>query len=72
MKRFLIAIALTCVLSVAAMAGEVPIVPAPSPGGVPTNGVSTPGDIPSDGSAAPADGPTLGLAIMETLIGLAF
>jgi hypothetical protein len=31
MKRFVMAIALTCVLSVSALAGDVPIVPSPAP-----------------------------------------
>lgn len=31
MKRFVIAVALTCVLSASALAGDVPIVPGPMP-----------------------------------------
>jgi len=68
MKRFLIAIALSCLLSVSVMAGDVPIVPAPSP---------APGPITSEPSVvttAPADIPSVGLSLslVTMLLELAF
>lgn len=49
MKRFLVTIALACVLSSSALAGEIPIsgVPSPQPGGtVQTTSEISPGEIP--------------------------
>ena len=54
MKRFLIAIALTCALSSSAFAGEIPSVGAPAPASSGTTDPTTsssPGDIPSVGVA---------------------
>jgi len=61
MKRFLSAIALTCVLAVSALAGDLPTagIASPSPGDLPTAGVSStaptgttsPGDLPTGGFA---------------------
>lgn len=54
MKRFLIVITLGCVLSVSAMAGEIPTSgsPAPPPSAATQTTTSTsPGDIPSVGAA---------------------
>ena len=52
MKRFLITVALTCFLSLSALAGDVPTVgtPQPPPPGI-TTGPTSPGDLPSVGSA---------------------
>ena len=62
MKRFLMTIALVCVLAGFAMAGEMPTCGAPSP---------APGDMPTIGSTAPADIPTYGLSLVITLLDLA-
>jgi hypothetical protein len=60
MKRFLGAIALACVFSVSALAGELPTsgVTSPAPGELPTSGISSapptatsPGDLPTGGLA---------------------
>ena len=56
MKRFLIAIALTCVLSSSGLAGQIPTdgSAAPAPNGItqtPGETQTPPGDIPSDGKA---------------------
>ena len=54
MKRFLAAIFITCVLSVSALAGDIPISGSPAPAtSEPTTSAqaseTAPGDIPSDG-----------------------
>ena len=57
MKRFFGALALACVFSVPALAGDVPTsgVTSPAPGDVPTSGISAaagttlPGDLPTSG-----------------------
>jgi hypothetical protein len=60
MKRLLSAIALTCLLAVSALAGDLPTagVTSPSPGDLPTAGVTSqatgttsPGDLPTGGFA---------------------
>ena len=54
MKRFVTAIALCCILSASALAGDVPSVgaPAPAPSSMTeTINTTSPGDIPSDGKA---------------------
>lgn len=59
MKRFLTAMALACVLSMSALAGEIPTSGSPSPPSVPTGGMPspaqsetpTPGDLPTSGIA---------------------
>jgi hypothetical protein len=63
MKRFLMSIALVCVLTGAAMAGEMPTCGVPSP---------APGEMPTVGSTAPADMPTCGLSLVVMLFDLAF
>lgn len=53
MKRFVMTMALTCLLSVSAFGGQIPTVgdapPPPAPGQIPTVGSNspTPGDVPS-------------------------
>lgn len=47
MKRFVIAIALACVLSVSALAGDIHTTGAPSPGDVPSTDSPAPGDMPT-------------------------
>ena len=65
MKRFLATIALACVLSASASAGEVPTsgVASPQPGEVPTSGVTSPqtGDLIHNGPA---------VSMILTIIGL--
>lgn len=56
MKRFLVAMALTSLLSVSVFAGDIPISGSPAPAG--PSGVIKSGDIPSDGK--PGDVPTVG------------
>jgi hypothetical protein len=59
MKRFFGTVALACVFSVPALAGDVPTsgVASPAPGDVPTSGISaaaetsSPGDLPTSGFA---------------------
>lgn len=56
MKRFAMMIALTCVLSGTALAGDVPSTGAPAPGDVPSTGAPSParaGYIPSTGAPSP-------------------
>jgi hypothetical protein len=70
MKRFIIAIALTCVFSVSALAGEIPMtVTAPPP---PPDETAQPGDIPSTGVTSPGEVPTTGLSVVLTALGLVF
>lgn len=61
MKRFLGAMALACVFSVSALAGDVPTggFTSPQPGDVPTGGVTSP--APS-GTTSPGEIPTSGFA----------
>lgn len=61
MKRFIGAVALACVFSVPALAGDVPTggFTSPSPGDVPTGGVSSPAPT---GTTSPGDVPTSGFA----------
>ncbi len=61
MKRFVLAMALTCALSVTAMAGEIPSTGITAPGEVPTTGLTSPGDIPG-----------VDLSIWLTILSLAF
>lgn len=56
MKRFVMALALACVISGTALAGDVPSTGAPAPGDVPSTGAPSParaGYIPSTGAASP-------------------
>jgi hypothetical protein len=71
MKRFLTAIALACVLSVSALAGDVPsdgFASPPPHGMAQTTSVALPGDIPSGDSAQPAPGAVL--SFIQAVIGL--
>jgi hypothetical protein len=75
MKRFLMTIALTTVLSVAALAGEMPTCGGASPapagtalaGEMPGVGAPAPGGI-----ALPGDMPGVGLSVLLTIHELAF
>ena len=59
MKRFVGAMALACVFSVSALAGELPTggIPSPQPGDVPPIGAPAPqpGELPTGGAASPSD-----------------
>jgi hypothetical protein len=83
MKRLLIALTLACVLSVTALAGEMPTVGSSVVGDMPTTGATStgetsappvPGDMPGVGSATsgttdPSLVTTVLLTIISTLIG---
>ena len=74
MKRFLAAIALACVLSVSALAGDMPTSGfAPPPPDEPTETASTtlPSDIPSDASAETSLGDEVIVNVLGILCGLA-
>jgi opacity protein-like surface antigen len=72
MKRFLIALSLTCVLSGSVLAEDVDTAGAPAPAPVP-NGMTAeaPGDMPTAGSTSPADIPTCGMSVLLTILDLA-
>lgn len=56
MKRFVMALALACVLSGTALAGDIPSSGAPAPGDIPSSGAPSParaGDVPSTGAPSP-------------------
>ncbi|HEY2975167.1 MAG TPA: hypothetical protein VGJ48_21810 [Pyrinomonadaceae bacterium] len=71
MKRFLIAVALTSVLSSSALAGDIPCgspSPPPAPDGTTqTTTTSSPGEIPTDGSAEQVS--DAGLSALLTVLG---
>ncbi|HEY6230937.1 MAG TPA: hypothetical protein VIW64_06730 [Pyrinomonadaceae bacterium] len=72
MNRFALAIALSCVLTVTALAGEIHSTGAPEPGEIHTTGSSDPGDIPSTNNASPGDIPGVDLSIVLTITDLLF
>lgn len=72
MKRFLIALALTCVLSGSALAGDVPTCGAPVPASSETTETTSPGDITNGDSTSPGDVDTCGLSVLLTILDLAF
>jgi hypothetical protein len=51
MKRLLAPMALTCVLSVSALAGDIPTLGAPQPAPAQTTTTTSPGDVPTVGTA---------------------
>jgi hypothetical protein len=69
MKRLFVAISLTCVLSVSALAGEVPTVGVPQPPPSATTGLNSSEDMPTDGSADQISGEALSalLALLSFL-----
>lgn len=76
MKRFFGALALACVFSVSALAGELPTggSPSPQPGELPTSGAPAPqpGELPTGGIASP-NGETessLTSTVLLTILGL--
>jgi hypothetical protein len=70
MKRLLIALALTCVLSGSVLAGDVDTAGAPAPRG--TAQTTSPGDMPTVGSTSPGEIPTCGWSVVLTLLDIAF
>lgn len=73
MKRFLMTIALACVLSSSALAGEIPIsgVPSPQPSGtIQTTNESLPGEVPTGGYAEQASDAALSglLAVLGLMV----
>ena len=67
MKRFLIAVLLTCALSSSTLAGIIPSDGSPSPAPNPTpTGATSPGDIPSDGASGQLSSEALS-ALMSVL-----
>jgi hypothetical protein len=71
MKRFVMAVALACVLSGTALAGNIPTGGEPSPGNIPMT-ESEPGHIPTGGSQLPGEMPTCGLSALLAILELAF
>jgi len=67
MKRFMLAVALTCVLSVSAIAGEMPtmgvVAPTPNPAVA-----LAPGEMPTTGAASTAPGEIQGPGLLATVI----
>ncbi|HEV7796535.1 MAG TPA: hypothetical protein VGO73_00140 [Pyrinomonadaceae bacterium] len=69
MKRLLIALALTCVLSGSVLAGDVDTAGAPAPGG--TAQATSPGDIPTSDLTSTGTIDTCGWAVVLTLLDIA-
>lgn len=70
MKRFLLALTFTCVLSASAMAGSIPTCGAPDPGE--TNGPPAPGDQGNGGIVDDGDQGSGNLAALLTILDLVF
>jgi hypothetical protein len=70
MKRFLIAIALACAVSVSVFAGEIPSdgFASPPPAGTSQRAASSPGEIPTVGAAQPVS--SAALTVIQALVGL--
>lgn len=67
MKRFMLTVALTCVLSVVAIAGEMPTMGAAAP--TPTPAVAlAPGDMPTTSAAPTAPEEIQGPGLLATII----
>jgi len=71
MKRFVITVALACVLSGTALAGNIPTGGEPSPGNIPMT-ESDPGNIPTGGSPSPGEIPIGGLSALLAILELMF
>ena len=67
MKRFMLTVALTCVLSVSALAGEMPTVPVATTTPAPAT-TTAPGEMPTVPGPLPATGQTQGAGILATII----
>lgn len=69
MKRFLMATAIACALSITTLAGEIPSVGAPQPPPQQTTSPTLLGEIPSDGGARSLSGAAI--SALLTALGLA-
>ena len=69
MRRFILGAALASVLSVSAMAGEIPSGGAPNPGEIPSGGSSIAGEIPSTGVTA-AESSASDSAVMNAILAI--
>ena len=58
MKPVVLAVALTGLISVTALAGNIPTNDAVSPGNIPTNDVTAPGNIPTNDVVSPPPPPS--------------
>jgi hypothetical protein len=68
MKRFVTAIALCCILSASALAGDVPSVGAPSPNSEPAiTATNDPGDIQTPGKALSSEALSALLSVLSFL-----
>ena len=72
MKRSLLALTLTCVLSVSAMAADIPTVGITSTEPDTTVETVSPGHIPSTDSTSPGDMRAVDLSILMTVLNLVF
>jgi hypothetical protein len=74
MKRFVMAVALSCALFATALAGDVPSTdkPSPAPADIPTCGSPSPGDIPTTDVPAPGEIPSTDLSVVLMILALAF
>ena len=69
MKRFMLTVALTGVLSVSALAGEMPTCGVVAPASDPAVAITTaPGEMPTTGSTESAPGNTQGPTLLETVM----
>jgi hypothetical protein len=71
MKRFLVAVALTCALSAVSLAADIPTCGLTSTEPTATEPAS-PGDIPSTGVTSPGEIPTVGLSVLLAAFDLVF
>lgn len=71
MKRFLIALTLTCVLSGSTLAGTIDTCGAPAPVSGGSSEQTAAGNIPTDGATSPGDMPTGGWSVVLTILDLA-
>jgi hypothetical protein len=72
MKRFVLAIALTCALMGSALAGEIHSTGAPAPVDIHTTGSPAPDEISTSGTPTPGDIPCDGLSVVLTILDLMF
>jgi len=70
MKRFMLTVALTCVLSVSALAGEMPTCGVVAPSPTPATATTTdPGEMPTAGAASSQQGDVQGpTTLLATII----
>ena len=69
MKRFMLTVALACVLSVSALAGEMPTCGVVAPSPTPATATTTdPGEMPTVGAASSQQGDVQGPTLLTTII----